>query len=59
MSKCKILQFGNPDESEHTHLGLTLSSDATWSGPINCIYDETSQRLNILRMLKREFDRKS
>lgn len=48
-----------PDEPYHTHLGLTLSSDASWSEHINRIYEKASYRLNILRMLKYDMDRKS
>ena len=48
-----------PDEPHHTHLGLTLSSDATWKEHINRIYEKASYRLNILRMLKYDMDRKS
>lgn len=47
------------DEASHTHLGITLSSDATWGEHINTIYDKAACRLNTLRMLKYDLDRKS
>ena len=47
------------DEKYHTHLGLTLSSDATWVEHVRRIYGKAAHRLNILRMLKHDLDRKS
>ena len=47
------------DEEYHTHLGITLSSDATWGEHINNIYKKAAYRLNLLRMLKYDLDRKS
>ena len=47
------------DEKCHTHLGLTLSSDATWDEHVRRIYDKAAHRLNILRMLKHDLHRKS
>ena len=61
-SQCPNVKFNNielQDETEHTHLGLTLSHDASWGGHINRIYEKASKRLNILRMLKYDLDRKS
>ena len=61
-SQCPNVKFNNidlQDEPEHTHLGLTLSSEATWGQHINHIYEKASHRLNILRMLKYDLDRKS
>ena len=61
-SQCPNVKFNNidlQDEPEHTHLGLTLSSEATWGQHINRIYEKASHRLNILRMLKYDLDRKS
>ena len=42
------------DEQYHTHLGLTLASDATWDEHVRRIYDKAAHRLNILRMLKHD-----
>ncbi|MCG8048538.1 MAG: reverse transcriptase domain-containing protein [Candidatus Thiodiazotropha endolucinida] len=47
------------DDINHTHLGITLSSDATWTEHTNNIYDKAAHRLNIMRMLKYDIDRKS
>ena len=47
------------DDKYHTHLGLTLSSDATWDEHIRRIYEKAAARLNLLRMLKYDLDRKS
>lgn len=47
------------DESSHTHLGITLSSDASWGNHIQRIYEKAAYRVNILRMLKHDLDRKS
>ena len=47
------------DEKTHTHLGITFSSDATWDEHIQSIYKKTAYRLNIMRMLKYDLDRKS
>lgn len=46
-------------EKTHTHLGITLSSDATWGDHISRVYEKAALRLNILRMLKYDLDRKS
>ena len=61
-SQCPNIKFNNIDlqgEPEHTHLRLTLSSEATWGQHINRIYEKASHRLNILRLLKYDIDRKS
>ena len=61
-SQCPNVKFNNielQDETEHTHLGLTLSHDTSWGGHINRIYEKASKRLNTLRMLKYDLDRKS
>ena len=61
-SQWPYVKFDNveiPDEPHHTHLGLTLSSDASWREHINRIYEKASYRRNILRMLKYDMDRKS
>ena len=47
------------DDKYHTHLGLTLSSDATWDEHIRRIYEKAAARLNLLRMLKYDLDRRS
>ena len=47
------------DEKYHTHLGLTLSSDATWDEHVRRIYEKAAPSLNILRMLKHDLERKS
>ena len=47
------------DNKTHTHLGITLSSDATWAEHIQKIYEKAAIRLNIMRMLKYDIDRKS
>ena len=60
--ECPKVKFNNielQDETQHTHLGLTLSYDATWVDHINRIYEKASKRLNILRMLKYDLNRKS
>ena len=46
-------------EKTHTHLGITFASDATWGDHISRVYEKTALRLNILRMLKYDLDRKS
>ena len=56
------IKFNNveiQDKPHHTHLGLTFSSDASWGKHINRIYEKNSYRLNILKMLKYDMDRKS
>ena len=47
------------DNKTHTHLGITFSSDATWGDHIQKIYEKAATRLNIMRMLKYDIDRKS
>ena len=47
------------DQKTHTHLGITFSSDATWDEHIRIIYKKAAYRLNIMRMLKYDLDRKS
>ena len=47
------------DEKTHTHLGITFSADATWKEHIRNIYKKAAYRLNIMRMLKYDLDRKS
>ena len=47
------------DDKYHTHLGLTLSSDDTWDEHIRRIYEKAAARLNLLRMLKYDLDRRS
>ena len=47
------------DNRTHTHLGITFSSDATWGDHIQNIYEKAATRLNIMRMLKYDLDRKS
>lgn len=47
------------DVKHHTHLGLTLTSDASWDEHIKRTYSKAAYRLNILRMLKYDLDRKS
>ena len=44
---------------EHKHLGLTFNHTGTWKNHINEIYSKAFSRLNILRMLKYNIDRKS
>ena len=44
---------------EHTHLGVTFKSNATWSSHIEKIYVKACSRINILRMLKYNVDRLS
>lgn len=56
------IQFNNyiiKDESTHTHLGLTFTSDATWGNQINNVYERACTRLNIMSMLKHDLDRNS
>ena len=60
-SKNLEINFNNntlKDESTHTHLGLTFSSDVTWNQQINKIYDKASYRLYLMRLLKYDLDRK-
>ena len=47
------------DNKTHTHLGITFSSDATWGDHTQKIYEKAATRLNIMRMLKYDIDRKS
>lgn len=47
------------DEKYHTHLGITFSSDASWDEHVRRTYEKAAFRLNILRMLKYDLDRKS
>ena len=47
------------DNRTHTHLGITFSFDATWADHIQNIYEKAATRLNIIRMLKYDLDRKS
>ena len=56
------IEFNNniiAQEKTHTHLGITFSSDATWGDHISRVYEKAALRLNILRMLKYDLDRKS
>ena len=39
--------------------GITFASDATWGDHISRVYEKAALRLNILRMLKYDLDRKS
>ena len=43
----------------HKHLGLTLSSNGTWSAHIDSVIVKGKQSLNVLRKLKRILDRES
>ena len=43
----------------HKHLGLYLSNDCTWHEHINYITEKAWTRINIMRRLKFELDRKS
>ncbi len=45
--------------TEHTHLGLTLSSDLSWKPHANRICFRAGQRNNILRKLKFRLPRKT
>ena len=47
------------DNRTHTHLGTTFSSDATWGDHIQNIYEKAATRLNTMRMLNYDLDRKS
>ena len=47
------------DDPNHTHLGLTFTSDARWDEHIRKIYEKAAFKLNVLRMLKYDLDRKS
>ena len=47
------------DETCHTHLGITLSSDGSLGDHIDNIYQKAAYRLNIMRMLKYDIDRNS
>lgn len=44
---------------EHKHLGLIFNHTGIWKNHINEIYSKAFSRLNILRMLKYNIDRKS
>ena len=43
----------------HKHLGIFLSNDCTWHKHIDYIKDKAWKRVNAMRKLKYEFDRKS
>ena len=43
----------------HKHLGIFLSSDGSWHDHINYIKNKAWQRINIMRKLKHNLDRKS
>ena len=47
------------DNKTHTRLGITFFSDATWGDHTQKIYEKAATRLNIMRMLKYDIDRKS
>ena len=47
------------DDQNQTHLGLTFTSDARWDEHIRKIYEKAAFKLNVLRMLKYDVDRKS
>ena len=54
------LQFDHKDLEnvhEHKHLGLTLSSNLTWSSHINNIISEASRMSDVLKRLKYDLDR--
>ena len=43
----------------HKHLGIYLSNDGTWHTHINYIKEKAWNRINIMRKLKFQLDRKS
>ena len=43
----------------HKHLGVTLSNDCSWQKHIDYIKEEAWTRINIMRRLKYDLDRKS
>ncbi len=45
--------------SSHKHLGLTLTSDMTWTTHVNAICTTAGQRINILRKMSYHLSRKS
>ena len=47
------------DEKTHKHLGITFPFDATWDEHLQNIYKKTAYRLNIMKMLNYDLDRKS
>ena len=54
MQDCQITEV-----ESHKHLGLYLSNDCTWHEHINYITEKAWYRINILRKLKFNLDRKS
>ena len=54
MKDCQITEV-----ESHKHLGLYLSNDCTWHEHINYIKEKAWYRINILRKLKLNLDRKS
>ena len=55
-----ILLIGNnpiPSSREHTHLGITLTSNLSWDQHITRITSKASQRLALLRRLKYKLSR--
>ena len=47
------------DTLKHKHLGLNFRSNGTWGDHLNEIYSKACSRLNILRIMKYNLDRKS
>ena len=45
--------------TSHKHLGLVLSNDGTWHNHIEFITSKAWARINIMRKLKFQFDRKT
>ena len=57
-----LLNFENTlvkNVTEHKHLGLTFSSNLSWTNHINNILGSVSSMADILKKLKHEIDRKS
>ena len=47
------------ETDSHKHLGIYLSSDCTWHKHIDFVKEKAWKRINIMRKLKFEIDRKS
>ena len=47
------------ETDSHKHLGIFLSNDCTWHTHIDFVKEKAWERINIMRKLKFEIDRKS
>ena len=54
-----MLKQQNKEVENHKHLGIYLSNDSSWHTHIRYIKEKAWNRINIMRRLKFQLDRKS